>query len=69
MKKPCGGKNKKMEEMNMMTAEKQIPVEMKRLFGSYIMKMTEVPGRHATKEDKAREQKLFEMVDDYIEQA
>ncbi|MBD9017988.1 MAG: hypothetical protein EGR13_06670, partial [Coprococcus comes] len=58
-----------MPKMNMMTAEKQIPVEMKRLFGSYIMKMTEVPGRHATKEDKVREQKLFEMVDDYIEQA
>ena len=55
--------------MDMMTAEKQIPVEMKRLFGSYIMKMTEVPGRRATKEDKVREQKLFEMVDDYIEQA
>lgn len=53
----------------MMTAEKQIPVEMKRLFGNYIMKMTEVPGRYVTKEDKVREQKLFEMVDDYIEQA
>lgn len=53
----------------MMTAEKHIPVEMRTLFGSYIMKMNEVPGRRVTKEDKAREQKLFEMVDDYIEQA
>lgn len=53
----------------MMTAEKHIPAEMKTLFGSYIMKMNEVPGRHVTKEDKARERKLFEMVDDYIEQA
>ena len=29
----------------MMTAEKHIPVEMRTLFGSYIMKMNEVPGR------------------------
>lgn len=43
----------------MMTAEKHIPVEMRTLFGSYIMKMNEVPGRHVTKEDKAREQKCL----------
>ena len=53
----------------MMTAENHIPAEIRNLFGSYIMKMTEVPGRHVTKEDKAKEQELFEMVDDYIEQA
>lgn len=41
------------------------------IFGSYVMDMKYVPGREE-KEDagaKERERHLFEMVDDYIEQA
>jgi hypothetical protein len=41
------------------------------IFGSYVMNMRQVPGREE-KEDagaKERERHLFEMVDDYIEQA
>ncbi len=41
------------------------------IFGSYVMNMKYVPGKEE-KEDagaKERERHLFEMVDDYIEQA
>ena len=41
------------------------------IFGSYVMNMRQVPGREEKNdaESKERERHLFEMVDDYIEQA
>lgn len=41
------------------------------IFGSYVMNMRQVPGREekSDAESKERERHLFEMVDDYIEQA
>ena len=41
------------------------------IFGSYVMNMRQVPGREEKNdaEAKERERHLFEMVDDYIEQA
>ena len=41
------------------------------IFGSYVMNMRQVPGREekADAGAKERERHLFEMVDDYIEQA
>lgn len=46
-------------------------VAVKHIFGSYIMNMKWVPGvsRDDSAKSKTREKELFEMVDDYIEQA
>lgn len=41
------------------------------IFGSYILRMREVPGRKIIDElkEKKREKELFETIDDYVEQA
>lgn len=41
----------------------------KNIFGSYIYKMRTIPGCELKKGDKEKEQRLFEIIDDYIEQA
>ncbi len=41
------------------------------IFGPYILKMRQVPGRKCmnASRDKNREKQLFQMIDDYVEQA
>lgn len=41
------------------------------IFGTYILKMRTIPGRRENifQAEKEEEKKLFEMVDEYIEQA
>lgn len=59
------------EGLDMMTNRHYRTGVTNHIFGSYIMNMKQVPGREE-KEDaasKERERHLFEMVDDYIEQA
>lgn len=54
----------------MMQAQRQISREnMRTIFGAYIMSTLAIPGREQTTETKEKEKEVFEMVDDYIEQA
>lgn len=41
------------------------------IFGSYILRMREIPGRSTIDElkEKKKEKELFEVIDDYVEQA
>lgn len=39
------------------------------IFGPYIYKIRTIPGCELKKSDKEKEKRLFQMIDDYIEQA
>ena len=39
------------------------------IFGAYIMNTRIISGKKSSVKDKEREQELFEVIDDYIEQA
>lgn len=41
------------------------------IFGPYILRMRQVPGRRCynTPKEKDRERQLFQVIDDYVEQA
>lgn len=56
----------------MMQAQMQGNVNVTRnIFGPYILKMRTIPGRQGniSQSEKKEEKKLFEMIDEYIEQA
>lgn len=48
--------------------QEQNDTKKSRIFGSYVFNMKYVPGRDE-ETDKQNEEELFEMIDDYIEQA
>lgn len=41
----------------------------KNIFGPYILKMRVIPGRETSRNTKELEKKLFQIVDEYVEEA
>lgn len=52
----------------MIQVQKQNNLNIGQIFGSYVLNMKYVPGREDEKYEQ-KEKALFEMVDDYVEQA
>lgn len=66
--KPAERPNK--EEITMMTKTVK-NYATANIFGPYILRMRQIPGRKCvnTSRDKEREKQLFQVIDDYVEQA
>lgn len=57
-----------MEVIIMIQVQKQNNFNIGQIFGSYVLNMKYVPGREDEKYEQ-KEKALFEVVDDYVEQA
>lgn len=54
----------------MMVAERERSQELIRnIFGQYIYQMRTIPGREQEAKEREYEKKLFQIIDDYVEQA